>query len=119
MVSILIFAETLIGMMTLITEPPTPQQNYNIIENQRKGWLICPNNKETILMTFLPVAFLVAMCTYYAIKTRHIPQYFNEAKYIGFSMYATCITWVAFGWIHYENVNNYQVIMEKIFKNNE
>ncbi|XP_065222345.1 metabotropic glutamate receptor 5-like isoform X2 [Planococcus citri] len=110
MVSILIAAETLISVTTLFTEPPTPTQIYKIIENERKGWLICPNNKETILTSFSLVVFLVIMCTFYAFKTRHLPQCFNEAKYIGFSMYATCITWVAFGWIHYENVNNYQVI---------
>ncbi|KAK7913604.1 hypothetical protein WMY93_013815 [Mugilogobius chulae] len=32
----------------------------------------------------------------YAIKTRGVPETFNEAKPIGFTMYTTCIIWLAF-----------------------
>ena len=39
---------------------------------------------------------LVISCTLYAIKTRHIPENFNEAKHIGFAMYSICIIWLAF-----------------------
>ena len=35
-------------------------------------------------------------CTIYAIKTRDVPEDFNEAKPIGFTMYTTCIVWLAF-----------------------
>ncbi|KAK5896128.1 hypothetical protein CgunFtcFv8_009762 [Champsocephalus gunnari] len=35
-------------------------------------------------------------CTVYAIKTRGVPETFNEAKPIGFTMYTTCIIWLAF-----------------------
>lgn len=36
------------------------------------------------------------MCTLYAIKTRNVPENFNEAKFIGFTMYTTLVIWVAF-----------------------
>jgi len=39
---------------------------------------------------------LIALCTVYAFKTRNIPENFNEAKYIAFTMYSTCIVWAAF-----------------------
>ena len=34
---------------------------------------------------------LVLVCTLYAVKTRKIPENFNESKFIGFTMYTTCI----------------------------
>ncbi|XP_058860948.1 metabotropic glutamate receptor 4-like [Acipenser ruthenus] len=39
---------------------------------------------------------LMVTCTVYAIKTRGVPETFNEAKPIGFTMYTTCIIWLAF-----------------------
>ena len=33
-------------------------------------------------------------CTFYAIKTRHLPENFKETKSIGFAMYSTCILWL-------------------------
>ncbi|UYV79812.1 GRM1 [Cordylochernes scorpioides] len=40
--------------------------------------------------------FLIAMCTVYAVKTRNVPENFNEAKFIGFTMYTTLVIWLAF-----------------------
>lgn len=40
--------------------------------------------------------FIVILCTLYAVKTRNFPENFNEAKFIGFSMYTTCVIWIAF-----------------------
>uniref|UniRef100_A0A4W5LTQ1 Glutamate receptor, metabotropic 6b n=1 Tax=Hucho hucho TaxID=62062 RepID=A0A4W5LTQ1_9TELE len=39
---------------------------------------------------------LMVTCTVYAIKSRGVPETFNEAKPIGFTMYTTCIIWLAF-----------------------
>lgn len=36
------------------------------------------------------------MCTLYAFKTRNVPENFNEAKFIGFTMYTTIVIWIAF-----------------------
>lgn len=36
------------------------------------------------------------VCTVYAVITRNIPEAFNESKFIGFTMYTTCIIWLAF-----------------------
>lgn len=40
--------------------------------------------------------FLILMCTLYAFKTRNVPENFNEAKFIGFTMYTTLVIWIAF-----------------------
>jgi hypothetical protein len=39
---------------------------------------------------------LILVCTLYAFKTRKIPSNFNEAKFIAFAMYSTCVIWLAF-----------------------
>ncbi|KAJ0176890.1 hypothetical protein K1T71_008069 [Dendrolimus kikuchii] len=44
---------------------------------------------------FYPVV-LILVCTVYAILTRKIPEAFNESKHIGFTMYTTCVIWLAF-----------------------
>ena len=40
--------------------------------------------------------FLIGLCTFYAVNTRNVPANFNEAKFIGFCMYVTCVIWIAF-----------------------
>ena len=42
-------------------------------------------------------------------KTRKIPENFNEAKYIGVTMYSTCIVWLAFVAIYFATFNDYKV----------
>lgn len=34
---------------------------------------------------------------------RNLPENFNEAKFIGFTMYTTCIIWLAFLAIYFGN----------------
>lgn len=45
------------------------------------------------------VAYLIMwsmFCAYYAFKARNLPENFNEAKYIGFSMYTLLLSWVTY-----------------------
>lgn len=39
---------------------------------------------------------LIIICTILATINRNVPTGFNEAQYIGFSMYTTCVIWLAF-----------------------
>ena len=52
---------------------------------------------------------LITVCTFYAIKTRKVPENFNEAKYIGFTMYTTCIIWLAFVPLYFGTANSHEV----------
>lgn len=63
---------------------------------RNKPLLQCFYNVYTILGPIGYDLFLVSLCTLYAIRTRNLPENFNEAKFIGFSMYTTCVIWVAF-----------------------
>uniref|UniRef100_A0A8D2LJX4 Glutamate metabotropic receptor 2 n=1 Tax=Varanus komodoensis TaxID=61221 RepID=A0A8D2LJX4_VARKO len=46
---------------------------------------------------------------YHYQKTRKCPENFNEAKFIGFTMYTTCIIWLAFLPIFYVTSSDYRV----------
>ena len=58
--------------------------------------LRCKSTNISIVISLLYNMLLILMCTVYAFKTRKIPENFNEAKYIAFTMYSTCIVWLAF-----------------------
>ncbi|MPC26376.1 Metabotropic glutamate receptor [Portunus trituberculatus] len=53
---------------------------------------------------------LIVVCTVYAVLTRKIPEAFNESKHIGFTMYTTCIIWLAFVPIYFTTANNVEAI---------
>lgn len=58
--------------------------------------LTCNTTNLNIVISLIYNMLLIIMCTVYALKTRKIPENFNEAKYIAFTMYSTCIVWLAF-----------------------
>ncbi|KAK2582491.1 hypothetical protein KPH14_004793 [Odynerus spinipes] len=71
--------------------------------------LTCRVSTFSLMMSLVYNMFLILMCTLYAFKTRKIPENFNEAKYIGFTMYSTCIVWLAFVPIYFGSKNDYKV----------
>ena len=102
----------------LVKEPSSPKKEDYVYENKLFIYLICPISGPAMLIPFSFVALLIIMCTLYAVKTRNLPDNFNEAKFIGFSMYVTCITWIAFGLVYYGSdlqVSNIEFVM-KCFK---
>lgn len=60
------------------------------------GRLACRLSPSALAVPLSFDALLVIMCTLYAVRTRNLPENFNEAKFIGFSMYTTCVIWLAF-----------------------
>ena len=89
----IIGVECAVITVMLILEPADSKLIYP--EKQRVR-LAC---NATTLGIIVPLGFdifLIVMCTLYAIKTRNLPENFNEAKFIGFTMYTTCIIWLAF-----------------------
>lgn len=61
------------------------------------------------MISLVLIIFLVPLCTIYAFKTRKIPENFNEAKYIGFTMYSTCIVFLASIAIYFGTSNDYKI----------
>uniref|UniRef100_A0A8C4RNW7 Glutamate receptor, metabotropic 8a n=1 Tax=Erpetoichthys calabaricus TaxID=27687 RepID=A0A8C4RNW7_ERPCA len=61
-----------------------------------RGVLKCDISDLSLICSLGYSILLMVTCTVYAIKTRGVPETFNEAKPIGFTMYTTCIIWLAF-----------------------
>ncbi|KAA0707677.1 Metabotropic glutamate receptor 7 [Triplophysa tibetana] len=68
--------------------PPNPEY--------ARGILKCDMSDLTLIGCLSYSMALMVTCTVYAIKSRGVPETFNEAKPIGFTMYTTCIIWLAF-----------------------
>lgn len=90
---VIITIECGIIIVSFILEP-----NISIITypQRNRPRLQCYYSVLTILGPIGYDLFLVVLCTLYAIRTRNLPENFNEAKFIGFSMYTTCVIWIAF-----------------------
>ncbi|XP_020495483.2 glutamate receptor, metabotropic 5a [Labrus bergylta] len=102
---LLILLQLGIIVALLIIEPPQVIYDYPSI---REVHLIC---NMTTLGVVAPLGYnglLILSCTFYAFKTRNVPANFNEAKYIAFTMYTTCIIWLAFVPIYFGS--NYKII---------
>jgi hypothetical protein len=82
-----------VSVTMLFLEPAAPTLLFPTLD---RVVLAC---NTTPLGVVAPLAFdflLIALCTLYAFKTRNVPENFNEAKFIGFAMYTTCVIWIAF-----------------------
>ncbi|XP_056303307.1 metabotropic glutamate receptor 7 isoform X1 [Danio aesculapii] len=81
-------------------DPPNTIIDYDeqktINPEKARGVLKCDITDLQIICSLGYSILLMVTCTVYAIKTRGVPENFNEAKPIGFTMYTTCIVWLAF-----------------------
>lgn len=77
----------------LIMEPPGIEYQY---PTRRRVLLVCNTSARGVLVPLAFIFVLIGFCTLYAWKTRSVPENFNEAKFIGFGIYTTCVIWVAF-----------------------
>ncbi|EDW52640.1 GM13020 [Drosophila sechellia] len=102
----LIAIQVLITMIWMVVEPPGTRFYY---PDRREVILKCKIQDMSFLFSQLYNMILITVCTIYAIKTRKIPENFNESKFIGFTMYTTCIIWLAFVPIYFGTGNSYEV----------
>lgn len=77
----------------LFIDPPIALLEF---PSTHRAVLTCATTYRAVLSPFAFDALLLGLCTLYAVKTRNVPENFNEAKFIGFAMYTTCVIWVAF-----------------------
>ncbi|XP_071547188.1 metabotropic glutamate receptor 8-like isoform X2 [Panulirus ornatus] len=97
----------LVGVVAwLLVEVPTTKEVYPY---RLVAVLTCGISNISLILSLGYNMVLILLCTVYAFKTRKIPENFNEAKYIGFTMYSTCIVWLAFIPIYFGTNNDYKI----------
>ncbi|KAM6983128.1 metabotropic glutamate receptor 7-like isoform 1-T1 [Tautogolabrus adspersus] len=98
--SSLICVQLLGVLVWFAVDPPNTIVDYDeqktINPKLARGVLKCDITDLQIICSLGYSILLMVTCTIYAIKTRDVPEDFNEAKPIGFTMYTTCIVWLAF-----------------------
>ncbi|XP_055030088.1 metabotropic glutamate receptor 3 [Misgurnus anguillicaudatus] len=97
----------LVSIWLLIEVPGT--RRFTTPEKRQTVILKCNVRDSSMLLSLTYDVVLVVLCTIYAFKTRKCPENFNEAKFIGFTMYTTCIIWLAFLPIFYVTSSDYRV----------
>uniref|UniRef100_A0A1B0FA03 G-protein coupled receptors family 3 profile domain-containing protein n=1 Tax=Glossina morsitans morsitans TaxID=37546 RepID=A0A1B0FA03_GLOMM len=102
----LIGVQILITLIWMMVEAPGTRFYYL---NRTMVILKCKMQDNSFLISQIYNMILITVCTLYAIKTRKIPENFNESKFIGFTMYTTCIIWLAFVPIYFGTGNSYEI----------
>lgn len=90
---VIITIEAAILSVVMVLEPADSKLDYPSLD---QVVLICNTSTLAIIAPLGFDFFLILMCTVYAVKTRNVPENFNEAKFIGFTMYTTLVIWIAF-----------------------
>uniref|UniRef100_A0A1I8IF99 Reverse transcriptase n=1 Tax=Macrostomum lignano TaxID=282301 RepID=A0A1I8IF99_9PLAT len=90
----------IVGM--LVWERPDAVLDYR---QKFRVRLVCNTTPTGVMAPLGFDGFLIVLCTLYAIRTRNLPENFNEAKFIGFTMYTTCVIWLSFVPIYFGSEN--------------
>ncbi|XP_054286402.1 metabotropic glutamate receptor 2-like [Macrosteles quadrilineatus] len=90
----LVSIQVIINGVWMVVSPPRAIHHYPTRED---NLLVCYSyvNASYMIAFGYPI-LLILVCTVYAVLTRNIPEAFNESKHIGFTMYTTCVIWLAF-----------------------
>ena len=82
-------------------ESPEGRRDKVILKCRAKG--------TSFILSLVYNMILITTCTVYAVKTRKIPENFNESKFIGFTMYTTIVIWLAFVTMFFGTNNSHEV----------
>ena len=105
--AVIIAPELAMAVTELLIRPPQAVASY-----EQKDFVLIKCNISTagMLSLFGYNAVLIILCTFYAFRTRKTPLNFNEAKFIGFCMYTTCVIWIAFVPVYYGIGGGFQAV---------
>ncbi|XP_030388138.1 metabotropic glutamate receptor 2 [Scaptodrosophila lebanonensis] len=100
----LISVQILINGVWMVIAPSHAMHHHPTRED---NLLVCDSYIDASYMIafFYPIV-LIVICTVYAVLTRKIPEAFNESKHIGFTMYTTCVIWLAFVPLYFGTANH-------------
>lgn len=89
----LIAIQILVTSFWFFTDPPLAVKSYQYND---RTLLECSMKNISVAINLCYNIFLMLVATCYAFLTRNFPRNFNEAKYIGITMYLSCSVWVIF-----------------------
>ncbi|XP_034248278.1 metabotropic glutamate receptor 2-like [Thrips palmi] len=90
----LVTVQVLVNVVWIMVKPPMAMHHHPTREDNH---LVCKSHIDaSYMIAFGYPILLIVVCTIYAVLTRKIPEAFSESKYIGFTMYTTCVIWLAF-----------------------
>lgn len=81
-------------IVTIVTPPDVELRMEKVMEPYVELACSCPIHGFIIALSFN--VLLVIVCSYYAFKTRMLPDNFNESRYISLCVYTTMLIWLAF-----------------------
>lgn len=88
--------QLLLVVVWFVSKMPHPEET--VLPSRLYVNLHCRADTSPILLLLnlaLSVIFMIS-CTVLAFKTRHFPKNYNEAKYIGITLYLSCVAWAVF-----------------------
>uniref|UniRef100_A0A1I8AVZ6 G_PROTEIN_RECEP_F3_4 domain-containing protein n=1 Tax=Steinernema glaseri TaxID=37863 RepID=A0A1I8AVZ6_9BILA len=111
LITVLLAGVQLVGsLLWLYIVPPGTRHDY---PTRDQVVLTCNVPDHHFLYSVAYDAALVVMCTVYAVKTRKVPENFNETKFIGFSMYTTmyttCVVWLSWIFFFFGTGSDFQI----------
>ncbi|XP_028390815.1 metabotropic glutamate receptor 2-like [Dendronephthya gigantea] len=90
----LIAIQILFFILISSTNPPDLMEKF--YADREELHLECYITSSVFIAYLSYNVVLMLLCTVYAFLTRQFPKNFNEAMYIGVTMYLTCVVWVVF-----------------------
>ena len=90
----IICIQVLLGVVWIVSSQPEVNKFFPVGEEY--VILHCGEDGTKMLLNLMFSVVFMICCTWYAFKTRNFPKNYNESKYIGFTMYITCLCWAIF-----------------------
>ncbi|VBB26288.1 unnamed protein product [Acanthocheilonema viteae] len=94
------------SLIWLLIVPPGTKHHY---PTRDQVVLKCNIPDHHFLYSLAYDAALIVLCTVYAIKTRKVPENFNETRFIGFTMYTTCVLWLSWIFFFFGTGSDFQI----------